>query len=178
VDAIGIEEDFARWYRTAHPHIVAALVSYSGDLAAATEATDEAFSRAFAEWTSVGCMTSPIGWTFVVAGNLLRRHKRRWRLESERMGAEARTRSTEESDDADVVLALEVAEALRRLTKRQRDVVVLHHGLDLSQDDVAALLGISRSTVATTLMDARRVLHNRANDAGASIKSPKGGQRA
>jgi RNA polymerase sigma-70 factor (ECF subfamily) len=173
------DDGFESWYRTAHRQVVAALTAYSGDLGASAEATDEAFSRACAVWPSVRLMASPTGWTFVVARNVLRRNKRRFRLEGKRMGAEARVRSIEQSDDAETVHgALEVADALRSLTKRQRDIVVLHHGLDLSQDVVAALLGISRSTVATTLMDTRHILRRNADADVSSRQPPKGGQRA
>ncbi len=153
------EDAFDRWYRVARPQVLAALVVYCGDLGESAEATDEAFTRAFARWAQVRHMDSPTGWVFVVGRNLLRRQARRDRGERERAGMEAHLYKSAGPDTAGSALAAqEVGVALSALTTRQREVVVLHCGLDISQDEVAHLLGISRSTVATTLMDARAAL--------------------
>jgi RNA polymerase sigma-70 factor (ECF subfamily) len=159
--------DFEEWYRAAHPRVLAALVAYCGDYSAASEATDEAFVRAFSRWARVGAMASPAGWTFVVARNVLRRGIARsarnlvaWSHQS----SDGSPVAVDES--ARVEAALEVSRALGLLTRRQRDVVVLYHGFDLTQDCVAELLGISRSTVATTLLDARRALGLRLEQKG------------
>jgi RNA polymerase sigma factor (sigma-70 family) len=152
---------FETWYPAAHRQVLAALVAYCGDLAAASEATDEAFARAFARWRDVGQMTAPAGWAFVVARHQLGRtavRSSRERATAPTLAWAAGGRSDARDDTGRVEAALEVAEALRPLSTRQREVVVLHHGLDLAQDEVADLLGISRSTVATTLLDARRAL--------------------
>ena len=44
------------------------------------------------------------------------------------------------------------------LPLRQRQVVVLRYVADLTEVDIASALGISRSTVSSTLADARRTL--------------------
>ena len=49
----------------------------SGNRAATADAVDEAFARAFERWARVRTMDSPVGWTFTVARNLLRRAARR-----------------------------------------------------------------------------------------------------
>ena len=54
--------------------------------------------------------------------------------------------------------ATEVWELVRRLPRRQREVVVLRHVADLTEERVATVLGISRSTVSSTLVDAHRRL--------------------
>jgi RNA polymerase sigma-70 factor (ECF subfamily) len=148
---------FEQWYATAHRQVLAALVSYCGDLNEAAEATDEAFIRAFAKWERVRKMVSPTGWSFVVARNVLRRRSRRHQRELEIVGAEV-IRDVEQGSADAVLAAFDMARTLSTLSPRQRDIVVLHHGLDLSQEQVAKLLGISRSTVATTLMNARSAL--------------------
>jgi RNA polymerase sigma-70 factor (ECF subfamily) len=156
---MGTETNFESWYPTAHRQVLAALVAYCGDLTEAAEAADEAFVRAFAKWDRVRAMSSPVGWAFVVGRNVVRRRARRRRREMELAGLEARRQLVAGRDDADAVLAAyDVAVTLSVLSPRQREVVVLHHGLDLSQEQVAKLLGVSRSTVATTLMDARSAL--------------------
>jgi RNA polymerase sigma-70 factor, ECF subfamily len=54
-------EDFERWYRREHPRVLATCVALTGDLDAAGDATDEAFSRALERWPVVGAMVSPGG---------------------------------------------------------------------------------------------------------------------
>jgi DNA-directed RNA polymerase specialized sigma24 family protein len=44
--------------------------------------------------------------------------------------------------------------AVKGLTERQRTVVALRYVADLKERDIAEVLGISRSTVSTTLRDA------------------------
>jgi RNA polymerase sigma factor (sigma-70 family) len=55
------------------------------------------------------------------------------------------------ADDADpadaAVTRLALAQALRRLPRRQRDVVVLRYLADLSEADVAESLGVSAGSV-------------------------------
>jgi RNA polymerase sigma-70 factor (ECF subfamily) len=149
---------FEEWYPAAHRQVLAALLAYAGDLSAAREAVDEAFARAFARWSDVGRMSAPAGWTFVVARNHLRRSSTRAGRERAAALALAPANDSTLDELARVEVAMEVAEALRELSPRQREVVVLHYGLDLAQDQVGDLLGISRSTVATTLFDARKGL--------------------
>ncbi|MDF2738941.1 MAG: SigE family polymerase sigma factor [Actinomycetia bacterium] len=52
----------------------------------------------------------------------------------------------------------ELVEALRRLPARYREVLVLHHCLDRSVDNVAACLGIPAATVKTRLARGRAKL--------------------
>jgi RNA polymerase sigma-70 factor, ECF subfamily len=52
----------------------------------------------------------------------------------------------------------ELVEALRRLPTRYREVLVLHHCLDRSVDNVAACLGIPAATVKTRLARGRAKL--------------------
>ncbi|HEV8065322.1 MAG TPA: sigma-70 family RNA polymerase sigma factor [Acidimicrobiales bacterium] len=148
---------FTEWYLAAHRRVLAALIAYGGDYEEASDATDEAFARAFARWERVSVMASPEGWAFVVARNALRRSVRR---RSRERSVAVTSAATEAARDASSpgLAAIELAGVLAVLSERQREVVVLHHGLDLAQETVASLLGISRSTVATTLLDARVAL--------------------
>lgn len=69
--------EFEEWYVRERPVILSACLALSGDLDAAREAVDEAFTRALERWTTVGAMASPGGWTQTVALNYLRRRLRR-----------------------------------------------------------------------------------------------------
>ena len=61
----------------------------------------------------------------------------------------------------DNAVAIDVRRVLDTLSPRQRQVVVLHYMFDMSVDDCAHELGISQSTVKTTLKRARTLLARR-----------------
>jgi RNA polymerase sigma-70 factor, ECF subfamily len=143
---------FEHWYRDAHPRLLASLVLVTGSVDEATECVDEALARALGHWTRVSEMGSPVGWTYRVALNVARRRGRRRTLEAKllrRRGPE-RTELDGPAGEAWTVVA--------DLPLRQRQVVVLRYVADLTEGDIAAALGISRSTVSSTLADARHTL--------------------
>ena len=143
--------DFATWYSTAHPKVVTSLMLVTGDLHAAQEAADEAFARAFDRWGRVSRMDSPSGWTYRVAFNVLRRKWHRAALE--------RTLLLRRPQPSNIPApAGETWEAVRRLPERQRTAVVLHYVADLTEAEVAVVMGISRSTVSSSLTAAKRTL--------------------
>ncbi len=144
-------DDFDDWYRQSRPRVLATVVIAFGNLDAATDATDEAFTRAFARWSRVSAMESPLAWTTKVALNHARRKGRRAALEQ---------RILRNAPAAAPVPAMagEAWSAVSQLPARQREVVVMRYVTDLAEADIAKALGISRSTVSTALTDARRAL--------------------
>ena len=143
--------DFAAWYRTAHPKVVTSLLLVTGDLHAAQEAADEAFARAYDRWKRVSEMNSPTGWTYRVAFNVLRRKWHRAALE--------RTLLLRRTPPTTIPApAGETWEAVRQLPVRQRSAVVLRFVADLTEAEVAAAMGVSRSTVSSSLIAAKRTL--------------------
>ena len=149
---------FADWYRAEHPRVLGSITALSGDGGLAAEVTDEAFTRALADWPRVQRMASPAGWTYRVALNVLRRkHRRR--------GTEQRALSTvgTRADGAgrvhtDPTSHPEVWAAVRQLPEKQRVAVVLRYVADLTESAIAETMGVSRGTVASNLSDARRSL--------------------
>ena len=146
------EGAFERWYRDAHPRLLASLVLVTGSVDEATECVDEALARALGHWPRVSEMASSVGWTYRVALNVARRRARRRTLEATLLRRRGPERA-ELDGPAGEAWAL-VAD----LPRRQRQVVVLRYVADLTEADVATALGISRSTVSSTLADARRTL--------------------
>ena len=143
-------ESFDSWYAREHPRLLATLLLSTGDVELASEGVDEAFTRALEKWDQVSAMESPTGWAFRVALNHARRIARRRSLEHRIFIRRAR----------EVVVpapAGEVWQVVSALPPRQREVVVLRHIADLREVEIAQVLGISRSTVSSTLSDA----HNR-----------------
>ena len=138
---------FDAWYRREHPRLVASLLLVTGDLGRASDAVDEACARALERWSRVGAMASPTGWAFRVAHNVSRRTFRRAALERRLLARAPRP--------GDVPApAGEVWRIVSGLPRRQREVVVLRYVADLREGDIAEALGISRSTVSSTLRDA------------------------
>lgn len=138
--------DFTSWYESEHPRVLGVLCALSGELDAAREATDEAFVRAFARWGRVRKMESPGGWTHRVALNELRRSLRRRGREQTAVDGRPSVVPSTDPDLWDLV---------RRLPERQRLAVVLRYVADLPEQAIADVMGITRSTAASTLTQAR-----------------------
>lgn len=150
--AAGVPADFAAWYRSEHPSLVAALCAVTRETDAARDATDEAFARCLLHWDRVRAMASPAGWTYRAALNELRRTLRRRSLER-RLTSRLPAR-----DPAPAPHYEEVWDLLSSLSSRQRTAVVLRYVADLPEADIAVAMGVRRGTVASTLFDAHRRL--------------------
>lgn len=120
-----------------------------GDHEAAQDVAAEALARAYERWTKVSELPYRDAWVLRVAANLAIDSVRRKRPVVEH------PRPLEAEERAAVHLVL--VRALEKLSRRQREVVALRYLNDLSEDDVAAALGISGGSVKTHL---RRGLEN------------------
>jgi RNA polymerase sigma factor (sigma-70 family) len=149
---------FDDWYRREAPRLTSGLAIASGNADLAAECVAEAFARAYAAWPRVQSMESPSGWVFRVAQNELRRRSRRQKREAE-LFASIRTDEIVESP-ADADLWMLVAS----LPDRMRLVVALRYVADLSEKDVASIMGISRGGVSSLLVKARNELTRRLGD--------------
>src|SRR4051812_35224744 len=79
---MGVEdEQFEPWYLRLHPVVLSSLSVVARDPHVARDATDEAFARAFEHWPKVRVMSSPAGWVYRTALNVLKRRARRQGLE-------------------------------------------------------------------------------------------------
>ena len=129
------------------PHLMALALRVTTrllhDRYAAEDAAAEALARTALRWSQVGALDHRDAWVQRVAANVaIDVLRRRRRPPEPAAGAFA--------DQTDPVLGrLEVADLLRGLPSRQREVLVLRYLLDLSTDDVAAALGISANSVKT-----------------------------
>lgn len=144
--------EFSDFYRDQHRGVFSSLFVVTGDHSVAAEATDEAFARAVSRWDRVSAMSSPGGWVYRVALNAARRIHRRRSLEERIL---RRTPLADRHVEHDVV---EVWEVLRQLPSKQRATVALKALGDLTEHEIAEVLGVSRSTVSSNLADARRRL--------------------
>ncbi|HEY5170659.1 MAG TPA: sigma-70 family RNA polymerase sigma factor [Acidimicrobiia bacterium] len=147
------ESEFEGWYLLHHARLVNSLYLVCSNADAAREATDEAFAQAASRWSRVREMESPIGWTCKVALNRLRRDTKRRRRESDLW--------QQQSSSILPVPRLEhpeVWDAVRALPPKQRTATVLRYVADRPEAEIADILGVSRSTVASNLTRARAAL--------------------
>jgi DNA-directed RNA polymerase specialized sigma24 family protein len=143
-------EGFENWYREHYRRVFASVLVASGNRAATAEAVDEAFARALERWPRVRTMESPIGWTFTVARNLLRRAAKR----------SARDRRVAPVVSPGVEIDVALWDVVRSLPQRERELIALRYVADLTEPEIAATLGIAKGTVARGLHDARAHLHS------------------
>jgi RNA polymerase sigma-70 factor (sigma-E family) len=140
--------DVGALYRSERGRLLRLAVLLVGDRASAEDVVQDAFIALHRRRAAlVDPAAAPAYLSASVANgarSVLRRRRVAWRhrrAEEPEAGAAA---------DADVLLAdehREVAEAVRRLPNRQQQVVVLRYWADLSEAEIAQVMGISRGTV-------------------------------
>lgn len=145
------DSEFETWYRSVHPQVLATVSLVVGDLYLAQDVVDEAFVRAYDKWQRVQKMESPAGWTYKVAINLLKRWSGRLKREYGKAGFTC--------EDVLFPPAFEeIWQIVSTLPKRQREVVVFRYIADLTEVQIATVLGVSRGTVSQTLRAAHEKL--------------------
>lgn len=145
--------DFTRWYEEEHRRVYASMLALCGDRELAADVAADAFAKALVSWRRVSAMERPGGWVYQVALNLLRRRLGRRTREAEVM----RPMRSVVAPAADAT-RLDVWAQVRVLPDRQRHAIVLRYVADLTEPEIASVLGVSRGTVASNLFDARRSL--------------------
>ena len=93
-------------------------------------------------------------WIRVVARNVALGRLRR-RTSERKARARLAARAVAPEPDGDTAAALDVHAALATLSRRQREVVVMHYFLDQSVDTIATELGVPVGTVKAALHRAR-----------------------
>jgi RNA polymerase sigma factor (sigma-70 family) len=146
-----IAADFEAWYETEHPRLIATLLLVLGDVELARESVDEACARVLARWARVGRMESPGGYAYRIALNDARRRQRR-------AGLERRLLDRLPTEPVVPAPAGEAWDLVRDLAPRQRTAIVLRYVADLTEADIVRGMGVSRGTVSSTLIDARRLI--------------------
>jgi DNA-directed RNA polymerase specialized sigma24 family protein len=127
-------QTFADFHGHAEPRLRRALIArYGGEVG--REATAEALAYGWENWGRISQMANPVGYLYRVGQS---RSRRLWPKR-----AVFDTRSEAELPWVEPGLP----PALNKLSARQRQVVVLVHGFEYTHQEVADLLGISRSSV-------------------------------
>jgi RNA polymerase sigma factor (sigma-70 family) len=139
----------------------------------AEDLTAQVFVEALESWSRFDPeLGTPRTWLFAIATNLVRTHLRR---EQRSLDVFARTGvdpleldpmlSTEGRLDAEGAWP-QVADALRRLTPVDREVLLLHCFAELDYAEIGRTLGLPVGTVGSKMNRVRRKLRRRLHDAG------------
>jgi RNA polymerase sigma-70 factor, ECF subfamily len=148
------DDGFDAYFVRNYGRLVAELYGVVGSLADAEDAVQEAFARASVRWERLRDYDHPDAWVRRVALNLaassLRRARRKL-VAYRRVGVPPPVPPPGEDR---VVLA----QALRRLRRRHREVLVLHYLAELSVEEMARVLRIPVGTVKGRLFRARAAL--------------------
>ena len=145
---------FEEFYSSTVGRLLGQLFPVTGDLHEAEEVVQEAFARASVRWARLRDYDVPEAWVRRVAMNLAADRARSLHRQA---SALLRLSPPPEVPPASVE-ALALADALRTLPIRQRQVIVLHHLVDLPVAEVARTLAIRDGTVKSLLARGRRAL--------------------
>jgi RNA polymerase sigma factor (sigma-70 family) len=151
VEVVALPEDFDAFWRREHLRIVAFAYALTGSRSAAEDLAQDALAAAAASWSK---LENPAAWVRRVVAN---RAVSRWR----RQGREAKALSRLGRQRDSYALPEEDAsfwDAVRRLPRRQAQVVALYYLDDLPVAEIAQTLGIAPGTVKATLHHARAAL--------------------
>jgi RNA polymerase sigma factor (sigma-70 family) len=142
------DDTFEQWYRANAPRLTMTLARASGDPGLAEEAVSEAAAKALLRWRKVGAMPDPSAWVYRVALNELRRRNRKRRREDEELSGASRPVLADEPD-------VDVWATVASLPARMRLVIALRYLGDLTEEQIAKAMGISRGGVSSLLVKAR-----------------------
>ena len=148
--------DFDEFFGAHHDALLRMCWAVTLDREAARDIAQEAMCRAYERWDQLSG-SNPAAWCHTVALNLVRSRWRRHRTAQ-------RTVLTLRSSEDMVVSDPDLVAALRSLSGRQREAVVLHHLLDLDVAACAARMEISESSVKVHLQRGRAQLETLLGD--------------
>ncbi len=138
--------------------LVRSLSLISKDPELAWDAAQDAFLKLYLRWDTVGDLRDPVAWLYRVALNRCSDYRRivvRGRRLTERLQGMS-TGLWTEPRLADTELAL----TFSALPRRQRTAATLHYLADMSTEEVAQVMGVSRGTVDRHLFRAREALRS------------------
>ena len=144
------EQEFAAFFDNASPRLLSAAWLLTGEQHAAEDLVQEALARTYARWSRVRD-GNPLAFARRVMANL---HTDRWRKRRREV-------LTDDPPDTSLVTdpqTVDLVRALRGLSPRERECVVLRHYLDLSEKQTAETLGIGVGSVKSYTMHGLRGL--------------------
>ncbi len=148
------QEDFAAFYDATWRRTVACAYAVLGDLGAAEEAAQEAYTKAWPRWSKLSSYDDPGAWVRQVASRQAISGWRRRRTASKYLATAGPPEAAAPPDENTVALVA----ALKQLPEAQRRALVLHHLAGFSVADIAATERCPEGTVKARLSRGRAAL--------------------
>lgn len=145
---------FDDFYRSAAPRVVHLVYAATGDLTLAQDATQEAFARAWSDWTKVSTHDDPTAWVRTVARRIAISEWRRVQARSRAYTRHGAQQSHAEPDANRVA----VVAALKQLSPVLRETVALHYLADRTLEQISQELEVPVGTVKARLHRGRAQL--------------------
>lgn len=163
-EPVQVPDSFDVFFRDEYSTVAALLYTICGSRWAAEDLAQEAFLRAHRDWGRVGAMAYPGRWVRRVGINLA---MSRFRTRAAEARALVRLGRPPTSIAAPLESEFEAFWAeVRRLPRRQREVIALRYVEDLTVDQIAEVLGIAAGTVRASLHRGRAALEQTLRNAG------------
>jgi RNA polymerase sigma-70 factor (ECF subfamily) len=152
------EEDFETLYAREFRSVVGLAYALSGSRSGAEDLAQEAFVAAFRRWDEVSGFDDPGAWVRRVVANRAVSRFRRASAETRALLRLGRSdgREPEIDVEADALWA-----EVRRLARRQAQVIALHYVDQRTVPEISHILECSENTVKTHLQRARDTLARR-----------------
>jgi RNA polymerase sigma-70 factor (ECF subfamily) len=155
----GVKADFDRLYRATYQRIFATLMLILRNPAAAEDATQEAYLRAFRAWGGWKQDAPAEAWIYRIALNVAFTQRRKERLH-EIANVLRRIGRPKEPDPSEIVEA-DLRRELRALPPKQAAAIVLRHLHGFTNREIATALNVPERTVASRLAAAKTRLRSR-----------------
>lgn len=139
--------EYATFYAATWPRLLRVTYAITGDRQLAEDALQTAFALAYASWGKVQRADDPGAYVRRVAVNAALGHERKGFRRREAVSSDLPDTKFYPSMDHEVVTRDEVWTAVQALPARQRAVVVLRFYEDLTEQQIADVLGCRPGTV-------------------------------
>lgn len=146
------EAELEAFYAATYPRVIGMLTLLTGSRAEAEELAQDAFVQLIPRWDRISGYDDPTAWVFTTARRMA---TSRWRRARVAARALPQLAARQPQDARGPELSAEVADWLRGLSIPHREVLVLHHALGMSVEEIAAELGVAPGTVKSRLSRAR-----------------------
>lgn len=146
--------DFTEFYQATWGRTVACAYAVTGELSAAEDVAQEAYSRAWPRWSRLRTYDDPGAWVRQVA---TRQAVSRWRRARTAMRHALHQRAPDPVEPPDESTVL-LVQALQQLPEAQRRALVLHHLAGLPVAEAARLEGCPEGTLKARLSRGRTAL--------------------
>ena len=155
-----LRDEFEQMYLEHRQRLFGFLVYRTGDRALAEDLLGDVFERAFRAFASFDPRRgSPAAWLYAIALNRLRDHQRRAEVERASLERISRVEPTSVELPHDAVADRDrLMRALPVLSQRDREIVALRFGADLTAPQIARVTGQPLTTIEGRLFRALRRL--------------------